>query len=103
MALEPDRRLAGNFNFYVTLRQSPQAVSGASGTDGGPTADTTGDLLADAGFQECTGLELEMDVQELKEGGRNDGVIQRVGQGKFTRIRSPWRRPPTAPHSRWQR
>ena len=86
MALEPDRRLAGNFNFYVTLRQSPKAVSGASGTDGSPPADTTGDLLADAGFQECTGLELEMDVQELKEGGRNDGVIQRVGTGKFSRI-----------------
>jgi phage tail-like protein len=86
MALDDDRRLAGNFNFYVTLRQSPAAKSGASGTDRAPAPDTTGDLLAGAGFQECTGLELEMDVQELKEGGRNDGVIQRVGQGKFTRI-----------------
>jgi phage tail-like protein len=27
-----------------------------------------------------------MDVSELQEGGRNDGVIQRVGRGKYTRI-----------------
>jgi phage tail-like protein len=86
MADEPSRSFAGNFNFYVTLRQSPKATSGSSGTDKSPPPDTAGDLLADAGFQECTGLELEMDVQELKEGGRNDGVIQRVGMGKFTRI-----------------
>ena len=91
MALEADRRLAGNFNFYVTLRQSPAATSGASGV-GKASAVTvlsvgsSGDLLVDAGFQECTGLDLEMDVQELKEGGRNDGVIQRVGAGKYSRI-----------------
>lgn len=86
MVREPDRRLAGNFNFFITLRASPQAVSGASGVGATPPGDSTGDLLGDGGFQECSGLELEMDVQELKEGGRNDGVIQRVGQGKYSRI-----------------
>jgi phage tail-like protein len=86
MALDPERRLAGTFNFYVTLRQSPQAASGASGVGDPVPLNTSGDLLVDAGFQECTGLELEMDVQELKEGGRNDGVIQRVGAGKYSRI-----------------
>ena len=86
MADEPNRRFAGNFNFYVTLRQSPAARSGESGVGTAPPAATTGDRLVDAGFQECTGLDLEMDVQELKEGGRNDGVIQRVGAGKYSRI-----------------
>jgi phage tail-like protein len=85
MALADDRRLAGNFNFVVTLRRSAQAVSGASGV-GGATPQSSGDRLGDGGFQECTGLEIEMDVQELQEGGRNDGVIQRVGRGKYGRI-----------------
>ena len=85
MALEADRKLAGNFNFWVTLRASPQAVAGASGTAGAP-AESSGDELGDGGFQECGGLDVEMDVQELQEGGRNDGVIQRVGRGKYSRI-----------------
>ena len=50
-------------------------------------ADTTATrLVADCGFQECSGLEIEMDVQELPEGGRNDGVIRRIGRGKYTPI-----------------
>jgi phage tail-like protein len=86
MALETDRRLAGNFNFVVTLRQSAPAESGDSGVGGGGSGGSAGKLLGDGGFQECTGLDVEMDVQELQEGGRNDGVIQRVGQGKYPRI-----------------
>ena len=42
--------------------------------------------LGDGGFQECTGLEIEMDVQELQEGGRNDGTVRLVGRGKYTNI-----------------
>jgi phage tail-like protein len=42
--------------------------------------------LGDGGFAECTGLDIEMDVQELVEGGRNDGVIRRVGRGKYQNI-----------------
>src|SRR6516225_4908003 len=61
--------LASTFNFRVTLNKS-----GA------------GDLLGDGGFQECSGLEIEMDVQELVEGGRNDGVIRCVGRGKYTNL-----------------
>ena len=33
--------------------------------------------------QECSGLELEADVREYLEGGRNDGVIRRVGRVKL--------------------
>jgi phage tail-like protein len=43
----------------------------------------TGETLADGAFQECTGLGLELDVQELVEGGRNDGVVRRVGRAKY--------------------
>jgi phage tail-like protein len=85
MALDADRRLAGTFNFVVSLRKSARAASGASGTAGAP-ASAPGEALCGGGFQECTGLEIEMDVQELQEGGRNDGVIRRVGRGKYTNI-----------------
>jgi len=35
-------------------------------------------------FAECSGLELEADVQEYLEGGRNDGVVRRVGRVKLS-------------------
>lgn len=38
------------------------------------------------GFAECVGLELEADVKEYLEGGRNDGVVRRVGRVKLTPI-----------------
>jgi phage tail-like protein len=62
--------LAGNFNFRVALTRS----------DGQPPA------LGNGGFQECTGLDIEMDVQELVEGGRNDGIVRLVGRGKYSPI-----------------
>lgn len=39
--------------------------------------------LGDGGFQEVTGLEVEMDVTDFEEGGRNDAVIRRIGRAKF--------------------
>lgn len=85
MPLDPDRRLAGNFNFEISLRRSPQAEAGVVGAPpaGSPSP---GDLLCDGGFQECTGLDIEMDVAELVEGGRNDGIVRRVGRGKYSNI-----------------
>jgi phage tail-like protein len=74
------------FNFRVKLRRSPQGPAGASETDAAPQASGQGLALGEGGFQECTGLDIEMDVQELVEGGRNDGVIRRVGRGKFQNI-----------------
>jgi len=87
MALEADRKLAGTFNFVVSLRRSadvPSGLSGVAGTPAGASEDAK--PLCGGGFQECTGLEIEMDVQELQEGGRNDGVIRRVGRGKYVNI-----------------
>jgi phage tail-like protein len=64
-----DFLLARTFNFEVTLNRSG-----------------TRELLGDGAFQEVTGLDLEMDVKELMEGGRNDGVVRRVGRAKFPNI-----------------
>ena len=71
--------LAPAFNFRVTLRRSG---------GGRPSArpDALPELLGDGGFQECSGLEVEMDAHELKEGGRNDGVVRLVGRGKYASI-----------------
>ncbi len=86
------------FNFRVNLVKSAQAVEGAkertaasrlpsqasAGT--GTATDTPPNTIGNGGFQECTGLEIELDVQELQEGGRNDGVIRRIGRAKYQPI-----------------
>jgi phage tail-like protein len=74
--------LLRSFRFRITLRKSPDAEEGAQ-----PSADLpAGTALGDGAFQDCTGLEIELDVQNYQEGGRNDGVIQRVGRGKYQNI-----------------
>ena len=45
-----------------------------------------GAALADGAFQECTGLEIDMDIQEFYEGGSNDAVVRRVGRAKYQNI-----------------
>ena len=67
-----DSRLATTFRFRVSLTGSPG--SGASGA------------LGTGGFQECTGLEVEMDVSEYPEGGSNNAVVQRAGRAKYTKL-----------------
>lgn len=61
------------FNFRVGL------VGSSPGADGR-------DTIGNGGFQECSGLEIELDVQELQEGGRNDGVVRQVGRAKYQPI-----------------
>src|SRR5712691_3627177 len=70
------------FRFQVKLRKSPPGESGSQSPGDSPS----GTPLADGAFQECSGLEVEMDVQEYLEGGRNDGVIKRVGRAKYSDI-----------------
>ena len=65
-----------SFNFEVTLKLS----------SGVPNERLRPAVLCDGAFQECSGLEVEMDVQEYLEGGRNDGVIRRVGRAKYSTI-----------------
>lgn len=66
--------LIQTFRFAVTLTVSPapQQPEGAE--------------LGDGYFAECSGLELEADVREYLEGGRNDGVVRRVGRAKLVPI-----------------
>lgn len=63
----PAPYLLPTFAFQVTLTR----------TGGGDTLDNAGR------FAECSGLQLEADIKEYPEGGRNDGVIRRVGRVKL--------------------
>ena len=67
----PDQ-LARAYNFRVAL--SASTAGGGAGQ------------LGDGAFAECTGLDVEMDVGEYVEGGRNNGVLQRAGRLKVSRI-----------------
>jgi phage tail-like protein len=68
----PDALLATTFRFRISLVGS--AGSGASGQ------------LGSGGFQECSGLEVEMDSTEYPEGGHNDAVVQRAGRAKYSKL-----------------
>jgi phage tail-like protein len=73
--------LLQTFRFKVSL-----TLSTSRGPDSRPVdarRPQTGQWLADIGFQECSGLELEADIREYLEGGRNDGVTRRVGRVKL--------------------
>lgn len=74
--------LLRSFRFQVKLLQSP---FGVEGKEDDPTSalGLSGTPLADGAFQECSGLDIELDVVELHEGGRNDGVIRQIGRAKF--------------------
>ncbi len=72
------------FRFEASLRRSTPIVAGSNLSSS--TEAPTGDPLGDGAFQECTGLEIAMDIDEYQEGGRNDGVIRRVGRAKYSNI-----------------
>jgi phage tail-like protein len=80
---DPDRNLIRSFRFQITLLASAGSVEGA---DTSTEPDPSATALGTGGFQECTGLDIEQDVQEYVEGGRNNGVIKRVGRGKYSQI-----------------
>lgn len=75
-------QLLRSFRFQIKLRKSAAAESGLQTPNDSPS----GTPLGDGAFQECSGLEVEMDVQEYQEGGRNDGVIRRAGRAKYSAI-----------------
>ena len=79
------KRLLRTFRFKIKLLKSAQAEAGEPRLEP-PNAAESGTPLGDGAFQECSGLEVSMDVQEYLEGGRNDGVIQRVGRAKYVPI-----------------
>lgn len=58
-----------SFRFAVTLRRT--AGNGA------------GETLGSGAFQDVTGLEIEMEMADYPEGGRNNGIVRRPGRAKF--------------------
>jgi phage tail-like protein len=66
---------AGTFRVRVVLTQSAP-----------PGDSAPGPALGDGAFAECSGLDLEMDVGEYVEGGRNNGMLQRAGRVKVARV-----------------
>lgn len=71
-----------SFNFLVTLLDTGSKMAMAKSIALGAISD-----VAAGGFSECTGLEMSLDVEEYKEGGRNGAVLQfptRVKWGHIT-------------------
>ena len=83
-----DTELLTAFRFEVQLRRSPASPSGGRrlAQDAPPPSQAAGEALCEGGFQEVSGLEIEMDVQDLLEGGRNNAVIRRLGRGKYPQL-----------------
>ena len=73
------------FRFEVQLRWSARGVLGSAAPQqqGLAPGSSTGEALCDGGFQEVNGLEIEMDISDIVEGGRNNTVYRRLGRGKF--------------------
>ncbi|MDH3753917.1 MAG: phage tail protein, partial [Acidimicrobiia bacterium] len=63
--------LITTFRFDVTFKR----VSGQ-----GPQT------IGDGGFQEVSGLEVEMDVADYEEGGRNNAIVRRIGRAKYSPV-----------------
>lgn len=75
--------LLRSFGFRVRLMRSADVAAGGQVTG---AVSETGATLGDGGFAECHGLEVEMDVSELVEGGRNDWVVKRIGRSRYQNI-----------------
>lgn len=114
MTLDPQRALISSFNFRVALNRSGGGAAGGGAAAGltasasfsagasiggggasaaagigasiGVGAGSASGQLGDGGFQECSGLQIDMDVHEINEGGRNDGTVRLAGRGKYSNI-----------------
>lgn len=78
--------LLTTFRFDVRLIASPQVIAGRQrlpGASGGYSAPQGSQVLGSGAFQEVSGLDIELDIQEYVEGGRNNGVVRRVGRAKY--------------------
>lgn len=92
------------FNFLITLKKSaktinfggyapappalvvqPPSVGGGGG--GTSTPRPAPPPTPTAGFSECTGLEIGMDIEEFKEGGNNGTTLRFPTRVKWTNIR----------------
>ena len=69
--------LLSTFNFEIRLTPSVGYESDKR---------KPGKFIANGGFQEASGLEVDMDIQEYYEGGRNDAVVRRIGRARYNNI-----------------
>ena len=70
------------YNFLVTLLDTSSGLALAKTIAAGAIAD-----VALGGFSECTGLDMSLEVEEYKEGGRHEAILQfptRVKWGHIT-------------------
>lgn len=84
----PDPDLLRAFNFRVRLVRAAQAgpPRPRTGAKPKPSLALAGTPLVDGGFAECTGLDVDVDLQEINEGGRNDRTIRRLGRLRTSNI-----------------
>jgi phage tail-like protein len=88
------RRSAGGVGASASVGVSASLSVGAGGGSAGANLSAgvsfglsaAGDQLGDGAFQDCSGLEVEMDVAELLEGGSNNRVVRRVGRAKYPNV-----------------
>lgn len=82
-----DAFLLRSFQFEIRLLTS-RAISGDDATtrDRAPVSGPEGEPFGDGAFAECTGLDIEMEVKDHSEGGRNDGVVRLVGRARYQPI-----------------
>jgi phage tail-like protein len=75
------------FRFQVRLLRSA-AINGENGKTRGAVTGTPpdGEPFGDGAFAECTGLDLEMEIKDHAEGGRNDGIVRLVGRARYQPI-----------------
>ncbi len=69
------------YNFVITLLDTSSGLALAKSIAIGAIAD-----VALGGFTECSGLEMSLDVEEYKEGGRNGAVLQFPTRVKWAHI-----------------
>jgi phage tail-like protein len=66
------------FNFLITLVDTSSALT---------TVLTVLQSSAVAGFSECSGLEMSMDIEEYKEGGNNGTILRFPTRVKWTNLK----------------
>jgi phage tail-like protein len=70
-----------NHNFLISLMDTSSALALASSLAMSAIKD-----VAIGGFSECTGLEMSLDVEEYKEGGRNGETLKFPTRVKWSNI-----------------
>jgi len=66
------------FNFLITLMDSASVLG---------TVLSLISKMPVAGFSECTGLEMSLDIEEYKEGGNNGTILRFPTRVKWTNLR----------------